>query len=72
MNEGDQIQTPDLPSLMRFSALRKPGLHRTLAEVEMEYIQNVLTSVDNNKTAAAQILGISRKTLREKLKQKVK
>ena len=68
MTDGDLIEVPDLPSLMRFSALRETGLHRTLAEVETEYIRNVLASVDGNKTRAAEILGIDRKTLREKLK----
>jgi two-component system response regulator HydG len=69
MTDGDVIDVPDLPSLMRFSALRKTGLTRTLAEVESEYITNVLASVDGNKTRAAEILGIDRKTLREKLKR---
>lgn len=70
MSEGDQVEVPDLPSLMRFSALRERGLNRTLAEVEIEYISNVLASVGGNKTKASQILGIDRKTLREKLKMK--
>ncbi len=69
MTDGDVIEVPDLPALMRFSALREPGLKRTLAEVEAEYISNVLSSVDGNKTLAAQILGINRKTLREKLRK---
>lgn len=69
MTDGDLIEVPDLPSLMRFSALRKTGFDRTLAEVESEYITNVLASVDGNKTRAAEILGIDRKTLREKLKR---
>ncbi|UCC81262.1 MAG: sigma-54-dependent Fis family transcriptional regulator [Candidatus Zixiibacteriota bacterium] len=68
MNEGESIEVPDLPSLMRFSALRNTGLTRSLAEVETEYIRNVLESVNGNKTRAAQILRIDRKTLREKLK----
>jgi DNA-binding NtrC family response regulator len=68
MTDGDIIEVPDLPTLMRFSALRKTGFTRTLAEVESEYISNVLASVDGNKTRAAKILGIDRKTLREKLK----
>jgi DNA-binding NtrC family response regulator len=67
MTEGDLIEAPDLPSLMRFSALQKMGLNRTLAEVEAEYIRNVLASAEGNKTRAAEILGIDRKTLREKL-----
>jgi DNA-binding NtrC family response regulator len=69
MTDGDIIEVPDLPSLMRFSALSKTGFTRTLAEVESEYIANVLESVDGNKTRAAEILGIDRKTLREKLKR---
>jgi len=50
MTDGDVIEVPDLPSLMRFSALRKMGFTRTLAEVEGEYITNVLASMDGNKT----------------------
>jgi two-component system response regulator HydG len=68
MTDSDLIEVPDLPSLMRFSALRETGLRRTLAEVEAEYIRNVLASVNGNKTRAAEILDIDRKTLREKLK----
>lgn len=67
MTDGDFIEVPDLPSLMRFSALRENGFNRTLAVVEFDYIQNVLTSVAGNKTRAAEILGIDRKTLRDKL-----
>jgi two-component system response regulator HydG len=68
MTDGDVIEAPDLPSLMRSSIPRHAGLHRTMAEVENEHIRNVLASVDGNKTRAAEILGIDRKTLREKLK----
>ena len=69
MTDGDAIDVPDLPTLMRFSALRKTGFTRTLAEVEAEYISNVLASVNGNKTRAAELLGINRKTLREKLRR---
>jgi transcriptional regulator with PAS, ATPase and Fis domain len=69
MSEEDIIDVPDLPSLMRFSALRGIGPNRTLAAVEAEYILSVLATVGNNKTKAAEILGIDRKTLREKLKK---
>ncbi len=68
MTDGDIIDAPDLPSLMRFSPLRESGFNRSLAEVETEYIKNVLAGVGGNKTRAAEILGIDRKTLREKLK----
>ncbi|HRZ58811.1 MAG TPA: sigma-54 dependent transcriptional regulator, partial [Candidatus Paceibacterota bacterium] len=67
MNDGDLVDAPDLPQLMRFSALRKTSLTRPLAEVEHEYIWNVLESVGGNKSKAAEILGIDRKTLRLKL-----
>jgi len=70
MADRDPIDVPDLPSLMRFSALGKGGFDRTLAEVEQEYIRNVLASVNGNRTRAAEILGIDRKTLREKLKDR--
>ncbi|MCK4494935.1 MAG: sigma-54-dependent Fis family transcriptional regulator [Candidatus Aminicenantes bacterium] len=69
MIEGNIIDVPDFPSLMRFSALKGIRPNRTLAAVEAEYIISVLASVDDNKTRAAEILGIDRKTLREKLKK---
>ncbi len=68
MTDGDIVDAPDLPTLMRFSPLRETGFDRSLAEVEAEYIKNVLASVKGNKTRAAEILGIDRKTLRERLK----
>ncbi|HRE75731.1 MAG TPA: sigma-54 dependent transcriptional regulator [Flavobacteriales bacterium] len=40
----------------------------TLKEMEEHYIRQVLEHTGNNKTEAARILGIDRKTLREKLK----
>lgn len=69
MNEGDFIDTPELPSLMRFSLNSAPDLNRTLADVEAEHIRGVLASVSGNKTQASRILDVDRKTLREKLKK---
>ena len=69
MSDRKLIDISELPPLMRFSPPRASGLHRTLAEVEAEHIRNVLAEVDGNKTRAAKILGIDRKTLREKLKR---
>lgn len=69
MNDGDVVEVPDLPSLMRFSVANRKGFTKTLAEIEYEYINNVLVSVNGNKTKAAEILGIDRKTLREKLRK---
>jgi DNA-binding NtrC family response regulator len=68
MTDKDVIDIHEFPSLMRFSALRSTGFNKNLAEMEAEYIQNVLSSVHGNKTRAAEILNIDRKTLREKLK----
>lgn len=62
------IDVPDLPALMRFTALRSPRNHRSLAEVEAEHIRSVLAGVGGNKSRAAEILQIDRKTLREKLR----
>ncbi len=67
MIDHELIDVPDLPSLMRCAVPREAGFRRTLAEVETEYVRNVLASVKGNKTRAAEILGIDRKTLREKI-----
>ncbi|MDI9525575.1 MAG: sigma-54-dependent transcriptional regulator [Desulfomonilia bacterium] len=69
MAEGETVTIPDLPSVMRFSALSGPVPFRSLAEEEAGYIRMVLASVGGNKSRAAEILGIDRKTLREKIKQ---
>ena len=62
------VDVTDMPALMRFSALRdRPW--RTLADVETEHITQVLRAVDGKRSRAAEILGIDRKTLREKLKR---
>ncbi len=72
MIDSNLIDVADLPSQMRFSISRKKGNIRTLAEVEAEHISNVLMVVDGNKTRAAEILGIDRKTLRKKIQKSKK
>ncbi len=67
--DDNVIDVPDLPESFRYSASRSKGLDRTLAEVEHEYIQNVLAANNNNISKTAGILGIDRKTLREKIKR---
>ena len=67
MNDREVIDVPDLPSLMRYSVSPGNRLKRTLTEVEAEHIRNVLDSVEGHKSKAAEILGIDRKTLRNKL-----
>jgi two-component system response regulator HydG len=68
MSDSEVIDAPDLPPLMKDALPQTFGLNRTLLEVEIEHIRNVLASVGGNKSQAAQILGIDRKTLREKLR----
>ena len=66
----------DLPEKIRdFKATRvvvdsdDPADLPTLEEVEKRYIQRVLESVGNNKTLAAQTLGLDRRTLYRKLER---
>ncbi|MFH1575073.1 MAG: sigma-54 dependent transcriptional regulator [Acidobacteriota bacterium] len=68
MTEETVIDMPDLPREFRYSMARNGAVDRTLAEVETDHIRNVLASVKGNKTRAAEVLGINRKTLREKLR----
>jgi DNA-binding NtrC family response regulator len=68
MADRELVDVCDLPASMRFSAVRAGnGLQRTLGEVEAEHIRNVLAATGGNRTRAAAILGIDRKTLRLKL-----
>jgi DNA-binding NtrC family response regulator len=70
MADGDVIDAPDLPAGMRAECFRQDsGLNRTLEQVEAEHIRLVLEHLRGNKSRAAKILGIDRKTLREKLKR---
>ncbi len=69
MADSDLIEVPDLPDLMRFSALRCGDGLSTLAEMEMNHIRRALTTTSGNKTKAAEILGVDRKTLRDKIKR---
>ncbi|MCG3130749.1 MAG: Regulatory protein AtoC [Phycisphaerae bacterium] len=69
MTDRQDVDAADLPSLMRFSVPDPDAAPRTLAEVEAAHIRKILASVRGNKTQAAQILGIDRKTLRENLKR---
>lgn len=68
MTEGDTVDAHDLPAFLHFAAVGGAKRFGTLAAAEAEYIRNVLASVGGNKTRAADILGIDRKTLRDKLK----
>jgi two-component system response regulator HydG len=66
--DGEIIDAHHIPASVRLAVGSRGGLLRPLHEVEAEHIGNVLTSLQGNKTRAAEILGIDRRTLREKLK----
>ena len=67
--EGLSIEPAHLPDGLRAAAERRARENRrpTLAEVEADYIRQVLAATKGNKTEAARILGISRKKLYERL-----
>ncbi|WP_066755731.1 sigma-54-dependent transcriptional regulator [Crocinitomix algicola] len=66
----DEITMVEIPDYMKSKPAQKEEDDEVLSlkEMERKYIQKVLLSFDNNKSKAAQALGIDRKTLREKLK----
>lgn len=68
---GKQLKVSDLPESLQAGVLakRRQQKPRSLAEVEAEYLQETLDATRGNKTAAARILGISRKNLYERLER---
>ena len=70
--DGLPITAKDLPQKFQSGGAATIRLHQagsTLREIEMEAIHAALESTSGNKTAAAQRLGISLKTLYNKLNQ---
>jgi len=75
LSNGNEILPDHLPIELRRS--QKDGVGDRAADVadlsleaaEKKHIQNVLTMMDGNKSRASRMLGISRSTLREKLKK---
>ncbi|MEW4453425.1 sigma-54 dependent transcriptional regulator [Bremerella sp. JC817] len=72
----DKIAVDDLPEKIRdyrssqvFIGGDDPSELVPMQEVERRYVLHVLQAADNNKSVAAQILGLDRKTLYRKLKQ---
>jgi DNA-binding NtrC family response regulator len=70
---GETVVPDDLPSLMTrpnsssfLDRAHEKG--RTLADLEREYIGEVLAEAGGNRSRAAEVLGIDRKTLYRKLK----
>ena len=76
LTEFEKLIVDDLPDRIRDyrqSTFRidtsNPAELQTLEAVERQYIQRVLASVQGNRTEAARILGVDRKTLYRRLKQ---
>ena len=69
VSTGKWIELEELPAPIRETVRlrRRRERPRSLAEVEAEYVVEVLASAKGNKTEAARTLGISRKNLYEKL-----
>ncbi len=76
LTEFEKLIVDDLPERIRdyrpstfHIDTSNPAELQTLAEVEQRYIRRVLESVQGNRTEAARILGVDRKTLYRHLKQ---
>ena len=61
------IQVKDLPNNLKYQIDFPDTEFLPLREMEKEYVKRVLAKVGGNKTKAAEILQIDRKTLRDKL-----
>ncbi len=75
LTQHEQLVISDLPDKIRnYQATQllidgtDPGTLLPLEEIERRYIRHVLEATGNNRTWAARILGIDRKTLYRKLK----
>jgi DNA-binding NtrC family response regulator len=73
LSKGDEIEIDSLiyHGISSSSSLFYPvgGRYKTLEEIEREYIKTVLQAQYGNKSKAAKILGIDRKTLTAKAKK---
>uniref|UniRef100_UPI0030D98048 sigma-54 interaction domain-containing protein n=1 Tax=uncultured Marixanthomonas sp. TaxID=757245 RepID=UPI0030D98048 len=63
------IEVEHLPNSLKFNINFPEEELLPLKEMEKRYIQKVLNATENNKTKAAEILGIDRKTIRQKLSE---
>lgn len=61
------IEVEHLPQSLKFNIEFENEALVSLKDMEKRYIRKVLNSTNNNKTKAAEILGIDRKTIRQKL-----
>ncbi|MBA9075051.1 DNA-binding NtrC family response regulator [Flavobacterium gossypii] len=62
-----EIDISDIPDYLKYQHPTEDDLLKTLKDIEKEHILKVLHAVGDNKTKAAEILQIDRKTLRQKL-----
>lgn len=67
MTDGE-VTMKDIPDYMKLKISTTEQEFISLADYEKKYIKKVLIATGNNKSEAARILKIDRKTLREKLK----
>lgn len=72
----DKIAVEDLPEKIQNHqnenlplGIQHPAELVTMEEIERRYIRHVLNAVDNNRTRAARILGMDRKTLYRKIER---
>src|SRR5690606_14282557 len=63
------IDIEHLPQSLKFNIEFPSEKLIPLKDMEKQYIKKVLNSTNNNKTKAAEILGIDRKTIRQKLSE---
>ncbi|WP_367768382.1 sigma-54 dependent transcriptional regulator [Flavobacterium sp. WC2421] len=64
---NEQIEVSDVPEYLKYPMPFEKEELKSLKDIEKAHILKVLLAVDNNKTRAAEILQIDRKTLRQKL-----
>jgi DNA-binding NtrC family response regulator len=72
--DGSQIDVGDLPDHIRGSAPlsaihQRIGQELTLGELEREHILGVLQRMDGNRSRAAEVLGVPRRTLYRRLEE---
>ena len=74
-SQKEEIDTDALPEYLRSAEMKEPSniftfpQLRTIDSLDKKYIQETLIQVEGNRTRAAEILDISRRTLQRKLKE---
>jgi len=70
---GDTLRAEDLPADIKKTDVPKDGLYfplgMPLEDVETEYLKRTLDACDGNRTKAAEVLKISRRTLQRRIKE---